>query len=95
MRPPTGPRISCFLVDTGDWFDVDERGQYNKPLGELYIGRLSFYDRATGQLVAHIGEYHSFNSNPRWSDVPESKHLVRWQPSSCRRRRRSGCGPGR
>ena len=80
LRPPTGPRISCFLVDTGDWFDVDERGQYNKPLGELYIGRLSFYDRATGQLIAHIGEYHSFNSNPRWSDVPDSKHLIRWQP---------------
>ena len=80
LRPPTGPRISCFLVDTGDWFDVDERGQYNKPLGELYIGRLSFYDRATGKLIAHIGEYHSFNSNPRWSDVPDSKHLIRWQP---------------
>ena len=80
LRPPTGPRISCFLVDTGDWFDVDERGQYNKPLGELYIGRLSFYDRETGELLAHIGEYHSFNSNPRWSDVPDSKHLIRWQP---------------
>ena len=80
LRPPTGPRITCFLVDTGDWFDVDERGQYNKPLGELYIGRLSFYDGATGQLLAHIGEYHSFNSNPRWSDVPDSKHLIRWQP---------------
>ncbi len=80
LRPPTGPRITCFLVDTGDWFDVDERGQYNKPLGELYIGRLSFYDRATGKLIAHIGEYHSFNSNPRWSDVPDSKHLIRWQP---------------
>ena len=80
LRPPTGPRISCFLVDTGDWFDVDERGQYNKPLGELYIGRLSFYDRDTGHLIAHIGEYHSFNSNPRWSDVPDSKHLIRWQP---------------
>ena len=80
LRAPTGPRISCFLVDTGDWFDVDERGQYNKPLGELYIGRLSFYDRETGKLIAHIGEYHSFNSNPRWSDVPDSKHLIRWQP---------------
>ena len=80
LRPPTGPRIHCFLVDTGDWFDVDERGQYNKPLGELYIGRLSFYDGATGELLAHIGEYHSFNSNPRWSDVPDSKHLIRWQP---------------
>ena len=80
VRPPTGPRITCFLVDTGDWFDVDERGQYNKPLGELYIGRLSLYDTDTGQLLAHIGEYHSFNSNPRWSDVPDSKHLIRWQP---------------
>ena len=80
LRPPTGPRIACHLVDTGDWYDVDERGQYNKPLGELYIGRLSFYDAGTGQLLAHIGEYHSFNSNPRWSDVPDSKHLVRWQP---------------
>jgi len=80
LRPPTGPRIACHLVDTGEWYDVDERGQYTKPLGELYIGRLSFYDRATGHLIAHIGEYHSFNSNPRWSDVPDSKHLVEWQP---------------
>ena len=80
LRPPTGPRIMCHLVDTGEWYDVDERGQYTKPLGELYIGRLSFYDRATGHLIAHIGEYHSFNSNPRWSDVPDSKHLVEWQP---------------
>ena len=80
LRPPTGPRIACHLVDTGEWYDVDERGQYTKPLGELYIGRLTFYDRATGHLIAHIGEYHSFNSNPRWSDVPDSKHLVEWQP---------------
>ncbi|MDE2973209.1 MAG: SDR family NAD(P)-dependent oxidoreductase [Gemmatimonadota bacterium] len=80
LRPPTGPRIACHLVDTGEWYDVDERGQYTKPLGELYIGRLTFYDRATGHLIAHIGEYHSFNSNPRWSDVPDSKHLVGWQP---------------
>ncbi len=80
FRPPTGPRIACHLVDTGEWYDVDERGQYTKPLGELYIGRLSFYDRATGHLIAHIGEYHSFNSNPRWSDVPDSKHLIKWQP---------------
>ena len=80
VRPPTGPRITCHLVDTGDWFDVDERGQYIKPLGELYIGRLSFYDEATGRLIAHIGEYHSFNSNPRWTDVPKSKHTIAWQP---------------
>ena len=80
LRPPTGPRIACHLVDTGEWYDVDERGQYTKPLGELYIGRLTFYDRATGHLIAHIGEYHSFNSNPRWSDVPDSKHIVEWQP---------------
>ena len=80
LRPPTGPRIACHLVDTGEWYDVDERGQYTKPLGELYIGRLTFYDRATGHLIAHIGEYHSFNSNPRWSDVPDSKHVIEWQP---------------
>ena len=80
LRPPAGPRIACHLVDTGEWYDVDERGQYTKPLGELYIGRLTFYDRATGHLIAHIGEYHSFNSNPRWSDIPDSKHLIEWQP---------------
>ena len=84
LRPPTGPRIACHLVDTGEWYDVDERGQYTKPLGELYIGRLTFYDRATGHLIAHIGEYHSFNSNPRWSDVPDSKHIVEWQPKFVR-----------
>ena len=80
LRPPTGPRIACHLVESGLWYDVDERGQYTKPLGEVYIGRLSFYDHATGHLIAHIGEHHSFNSNPRWSDVPDSKHLIKWQP---------------
>ncbi len=80
LRPPTGPRIVCYVADTGDWFDVDERGQYNKPLGEVYVGSPSFYDRATGELIAHIGEHHCFNSNPRWSDVPDSKHQIRWQP---------------
>ena len=80
LRPPTGPRITCLLVDTHDWFDVDDRGQHTKPLGELYVCRLSFYDTATGELVAHLGEHRSFNSNPRWSDVPDSKHLIRWQP---------------
>ncbi|MDE0247611.1 MAG: acyltransferase domain-containing protein [Gammaproteobacteria bacterium] len=80
FRPPTGPRITCLLVDTRDWFDVDERGQHNKPLGELFVCRLSFYDTATGDLLVHLGEHYSFNSNPRWSDVPDSKHLIRWQP---------------
>ena len=80
LRPPTGPRITCLLVDTRDWFDVDDRGQYTKPLGELYVCRLSYYDTATGDLVAQVGEHYSFNSNPRWSDVPDGKHLIRWQP---------------
>ena len=80
LRRPTGPRITCLLANTADWFDVDERGQYTKPLGETYSGKLSLYDTDTGALIAHIGAYHSFNSNPRWSDAPDSKHVVRWQP---------------
>ena len=81
FRPPTGPRITCHVTKPrDDWMNANERGQYSVRRGERSGGSLSLYDSATGDLVAHIGEYTYFTSNPRWNDLPDSKHKVRWQP---------------
>ena len=81
LRPPTEPQITCHVTKPrDDWMDANERGQYSVRRGERSGGSISFYDSATGHLVAHIGEYTYFTSNPKWNDVPNSKHRVHWQP---------------
>ena len=81
IRAPSAPRITCHVTKPAeDWLDVNDRGQYSVRLGERSGGSISFYDGATGDLVAYIGKYTYFTSNPRWNDIPESKHVVSWQP---------------
>ncbi len=81
LRPPSGPRITCHVrKPSDDWMNANERGQYSVRRGERSGGSISFYDGETGELVAHIGEYTYFTSNPRWSDLPDSKHRIAWQP---------------
>ncbi len=81
LRSPTSPLITC-VVGGGidDLSGTDERGQFTIPLGEISLGSIAFYDSVTGSLIAHIGQYCSFNSNPRWNDLPRNKHFVSWQP---------------
>ena len=81
LRPPTGPRITCHVTKPDeDWMDANERGQFSVRRGERSGGSISFYDSATGDLIAHIGKYTYFTSNPQWADLPHSKHRVSWQP---------------
>ena len=81
IRPPSAPRITCHVTKPAeDWLDVNARGQYSVHLGERSGGSISFYDGVTGDLVAYIDKYTYFTSNPRWNDVPDSKHVVSWQP---------------
>ena len=81
LRPPRGPRITCHVTKpSDDWMNANERGQYSVRRGERSGGSISFYDGETGELVAHIGEYTYFTSNPRWNDLPNSKHRIAWQP---------------
>ena len=81
IRPPSAPRITCHVTKPAeDWLDVNERGQYSVHLGERSGGSISFYDGETGDLVAYIDKYTYFTSNPRWNDVPDSKHVIAWQP---------------
>ena len=81
LRPPTGPRITCHVTrPDDDWMNANERGQFSVRRGERSGGSISFYDSATGDLIAHIGEYTYFTSNPQWADLPHSKHRVSWQP---------------
>ena len=81
LQPPTSPRITC-VVSGGidDLSGTDERGQFTIPLGEISLGSIAFYDSATGSLISHIGQYCSFNSNPKWNELPRTKHVVSWQP---------------
>ena len=60
--------------------NANERGQYSVRRGERSGGSISFYDGDTGDLIAHIGEYTYFTSNPRWNDLTRSKHRISWQP---------------
>ena len=80
LRPPTGPRLTCYVKKEKDWADVNELGQFTERRGERSGGSIRFYDGDTGGLVACIDAYVSFNSNPRWNDLTQSKHMVSWQP---------------
>ncbi len=80
LRPPTGPRITCYVKKEKDWADVNELGQFTERRGERSGGSIRFYDGDTGDLIACIDAYISFNSNPRWNELPQSKHVVSWQP---------------
>ena len=80
LRPPTGPRLTCHVKKDPDWADVNELGQFTERRGERSGGSIRFYDGDTGDLILCIAAYISFNSNPRWNDLPRSKHIVSWQP---------------
>ena len=81
LRPPTSSRITVHATKPpGGWYNVNEKGQYCVSQGETTGGSVSFYDNETGHLIARIGKYVSFVSNPRWIDLPRSKHVVSWQP---------------
>ncbi len=80
LRPPTGPRLTCYVKKDPDWADINEQGQFTERRGERSGGSIRFYDGATGDLVLCIDAYVSFNSNPRWNDRPHSKHAISWQP---------------
>ena len=81
VRPPTSPRLTCLVAGgVDDLSGTDERGQFTIPLGEISLGSLAFYDSETGLLVAHVGQYCSFNSNPKWNELPHTKHVAAWQP---------------
>ena len=79
--PASGPRLTCLLKDPPDRIlDIDDKGQFNPPEGERLSGSISFYDRSTGVLVAHIEKYIHFDSNLKRGDLPHSKHRIVWQP---------------
>ena len=81
LRPPTSPRITVHATKPpGGWYNVNEKGQYCVNHGETTGGSVNFYDNETGHLIARIGKYVSFVSNPRWGDLPRSKHGISWQP---------------
>ncbi len=77
----SGPRLTCLLRDPPDRaLDIDDKGQYNPSEGERLSGTISFYDRSTGALVAHVQKYIHFDSNLKRGDLPHSKHRFVWQP---------------
>ena len=82
FRPPTSPRITCQVTYSTDRSDWNETSRFASLLGERSAGSVSFYDSATGFLVAHIEDYICFNTNSTRADLQHSKHIVSWQPKS-------------
>lgn len=84
IQSPTSSRLTCISRGKESVFRIEERGQSGIPRGETGLGNVAFYDSVTGALVAQIGEYRCFNSNPNWKDIPLTKHVISWQPKFVR-----------
>ena len=82
VQAPTSQRLRCHVVldQHGAFADLNERGQHTASGIGKPTCSISLYDSATGGLVLHIEHYHSFLTNPRWGDIPLSKHAIAWQP---------------
>ena len=80
-RPPS-PRITCYTDRdfNADFSIVDRWGQFDLRHGEQELGSISLYDRDTGMLFAHIGNYISLHRKTRKPDIVASKLTVHWQP---------------
>jgi thioester reductase-like protein len=62
-----------------------QKGQLAFALGERSAGHCSLFDAKTGQLLAHLGDYTSYGSNSKKSDLRKIKHFLSWQPKDdCR-----------
>ena len=81
LRAPTSHRVTCHITKPPtNWNYANERGQYSVRRGEESGGSIRIYDTQTGDLLAHIGNYVYFTSNPRWNDLPSSRHRIVWHP---------------
>ena len=82
VQPPTSGRLRCHVVldQNGAFADLNERGQHTASGMGKPTCSISLYDSATGGLILRIDRYYSFLTNPRWVDIPLSKHAVAWQP---------------
>jgi thioester reductase-like protein len=58
-----------------------EKGQFQAlGLGERAVGSIAMYDSVTGDLVAFLGDYLSFNSNAHAGEMRKLNHALSWQP---------------
>ncbi len=83
FKPPTSPRITLYMPEEPYfWSTLNEYGQ-RYPVavqGEISYHDICFYDTDTGDLIVHFGAYCSLNSNVKWAELPNSRHVVAWQP---------------
>ena len=82
LRPPSGPRVTCLERMDKARAVYSEKGQYSGLLGEVVSGTLAMYDSDTGDLLAHIGDYRTFNFGDARGELKENKHFVSWRPKS-------------
>ena len=81
LRAPTSPRVTAHVNEPPEsWFDITQHGQFSVRHGERIGGSISLYDSVTGELIAYIGKYFFFANNPKWNDLPQSRHVISWQP---------------
>ena len=81
LSRPTTPKITVHVTRPDkDWHMLDANGQLTVKHGERTEGDMRFYDSATGELFMHMHEYVTFSSNPNWVKLPDSRHVIDWQP---------------
>ncbi len=77
---PTSGHLTCHFCPPPAWSNMHEKGQLVLELGERNCGSITLYDKNTGALVAHLGQYSSFHANSKRGDLISSKKLLNWQP---------------
>ena len=96
LRPPTGPRLTCYVKKDPDWADINEQGQFTERRGERSGGSIRFYDGDTGELVLCIDAY---VSTPRSRCAPTTTRSTTATPPcaslpwTCPRSRRRSWTP--
>ena len=96
LRPPTGPRLTCYVKKDPDWADINEQGQFTQRRGERSGGSIRFYDSDTGELVLCIDAY---VSTPRSRCAPTTTRSTTATPPcaslpwTCPRSRRRSWTP--
>lgn len=81
VQKPTAGQITCIFEPPAESPAIYEKGQFLGPgLGERSVGSIAMYDTVTGELVAYLGTYKTYNSNTRKGDRVNLNHSLSWQP---------------
>lgn len=81
VRSPSTPHIVAHFIPTYEQAALrHDKGQFVLAPGEHHSGSVTLYDGATGELVAHLEDYISFQNNHRSDLIRRTRYATAWQP---------------